>query len=159
MSAKARLASAMVIAAGLIAGGSPALAVPAASGNCTTEALRFKASAEDKVAQTSSSTYVVVGGTEITFTQGAPGCIVVSFTADARSEFPGVLADVAVFVDGSRCRAGTFATTSFDFVTTTLTAVCKVTAGDHTLQIKQRRGTSEGFVKLRNYTTIVHYLP
>ena len=159
MSGTARLACAMVIVAGMVAAGSPALAAPAASGNCITRAVKFKASEEDKVAQTSSSSYVTVGGTEINITQGAPGCIVVSFTADARAEFPGVFVDVAVYVDGDRCRAGTFTTVSFDFLTTTLTAVCQVAAGARTVQVKYRRAKSEGFVKLRNYTTSVHYLP
>jgi hypothetical protein len=148
----------MLLAAGmLVTVESEALA--ATSGNCRTEVSKFKASDDDKVVTTESESFVAVGGTEIDIVQGVVGCIVVSFTAEARSEIPGVLADVAIYVDGKRCRTGTFGTSAFDFVTTTLTAACKVAAGTRTVQVRFRRGGGDGCVRLRNYTTIVNYQP
>ena len=159
MAVLAKFGSVVLVVAALAGVQSPMQAAPVASGVCQPTTSKFKASEESTTVTTTSSSYVPVNGTLINFVQGSgSSCIVVSFTADARSEFPGVLADVAIYVDGKVCRRSTLMTSPLDFVTTTVKAVCAdVAAGSHSVQIKYRRTDADGFVKLQNFTTIVEH--
>lgn len=149
-----------VLGGALLLPGRPGLvaAEPELFGICAPTALKYKVA--DRTASTNSENYVLLGGANINFVQGGTdaSCVVVSFTADARSEFPGTLADVAIHLDGVRCRRGTLASTQFDFVTTTINVVCTdVKPGSHRIEVKFRSSGVDGTVKLTNYTTIVHY--
>jgi hypothetical protein len=135
-----------------------AAAEPELAGSCAPNAVKYKVA--DRTATTSSENFVPLGGANISFVQAGPGssCAIVSFTADARSEFPGTLPDVAIYLDGSLCRRGTLGAQQTDFVTTTINVVCpNVQPGSRRIEVKFRSSGFDGFVKLTNYTTVLHY--
>lgn len=128
------------------------------SGACTESAMAYTASTD--VQKTSSRNYRDVTGTSVSFTQGAAGCVEVSFTAEAAT-VPGERLITRVLMDGKACipSGNIFASDSpsGDLADHGMNYICaNVAAGDHTAKVQflSRFGHP---VALDYRTTIVRY--
>jgi hypothetical protein len=136
----------------------PVAAEAATAGNCAPTAIKYKVA--DRTSSTTSQNFALLTEAYVVIIQAGPGssCVVVSFTADARTEFAGTLADVAIYVDSKFCRGGTLVSPQIDYFTTTINAVCPdVRPGSRRIEVRFRSSGVAGNVDLTNYTTIVHY--
>jgi hypothetical protein len=130
------------------------------SGACTSGASAYSISTD--LQTTRSKSYQDVTGTAISFTQGASGCVELSFSAEATT-VPGELLLTQVLLDGRVCAPSDniFASDSpsSDLSAHAMNYICgKVAAGNHTakVQFRSRFGSK---VALDYRTTIVRYTP
>lgn len=141
----------------------PAAKPPAgvSTGSCTESAASYSVSTS--LQTTNAKTYKDVTGTGVSFTQGAAGCVEVSFSAEAAT-VPGELLLTRVVLDGSTIcvpAGNIFASDSpsSDLADHAMNYICPgVAAGDHTAKV-QFRSRFGGKVALDYRTTIVRYTP
>jgi hypothetical protein len=132
---------------------------PAVStGTCQANASAYSVSTD--LQKTTSRAFRDVSGTTVSFTQGAAGCVEVSFSAEAAT-LPGEILVTQVLLDGNPCLPADnlFASDSpsSDLADHAMNYICtNVSAGDHTakVQFKSRFGRK---VALDYRTTIVRY--
>lgn len=130
------------------------------SGNCTEGAAAYTVSTD--LQKTSSRNYRDVTGTSVPFTQGAPGCVEVSFTAEAATT-PRELLLTRVLLDGTECipAGNIFASDSpsSDLGDRAMNYLCpNVSTGAHTAKVQFRSRFGKP-VALDYRTTIVRYAP
>ena len=128
------------------------------SGTCSETAAAYSVSTTTQ--KTASKNYQDVTGTNVSFTQGADGCVEVSFTAEAAT-VPGELLVTRVLLDGTACipTGNIFASDSpsSDLADHGMNYFCpNVSAGAHTakVQFRSRFGRQ---VALDYRTTVVRY--
>jgi|KBSMisStaDraftv2_1062788.scaffolds.fasta_scaffold336738_1 hypothetical protein len=132
-----------------------------ASGSCRAGAMAYSISTD--LQTTSSKNYRDVSGTGVSFTQGAAGCVEVSFSGEGATT-PGNLLVTQAVLDGSTvCLPGdnNFASDSpsSDVSDHAMNFICpNVSAGNHSVKI-QFRTRFGGKVALDYRTTIVRYTP
>jgi len=130
------------------------------SGTCAENTAAYSVSTD--LQKSSSRNYRDVTGTSVTFTQGAPGCVEVSFTAEGAAT-PHELLITRALLDGRECLPtdNIFASDSpsSDLADHAMNYICpSVSAGAHTAKI-QFRSRFGGKVALDYRTTIVRYTP
>jgi hypothetical protein len=130
------------------------------TGTCTSGASAYSVSTN--LQTTTSRNYKDVTGTSVAFTQGASGCVEVSFSSEAATT-PGELLETRAVVDGTACLPSNnlFASDSpsSDLADHAMNYICTgVSAGSHTAKI-QFRSRFGGKVALDYRTTIVRYAP
>jgi hypothetical protein len=131
------------------------------TGTCTEDAAAYSESTA--LQTTNSKNYKDVSGTSVAFTQGAAGCVEVSFSAEAAT-VPGELLLTQVVLDGSTIcipSGNIFASDSpsSDLADHAMNYICPtVAAGNHTAKV-QLRSRFGGKVAVDYRTTIVRYAP
>jgi hypothetical protein len=131
------------------------------TGTCTSGASAYSVSTD--LQTTTSRKYRDVTGTSVAFTQGASGCVEVSFSGEGATT-PGEILVTQAVIDGSAvCLPGDnlFASDSpsSDLADHAMNYICpNVGAGNHTAKI-QFRSRFGGKVALDYRTTIVRYTP
>jgi len=128
------------------------------SGSCSENTAAYSASTD--LQKSSSRNYRDVTGTSVTFTQGAPGCVEVSFTAEGAAT-PRELLVTRALLDGKECLPtdNIFASDSpsSDLADHGMNYICpNVATGSHTAKIQFRSRFGHP-VALDYRTTIVRY--
>jgi hypothetical protein len=152
----------LALAAPLVATGAPVVPV---SGTCGTAAfpltgLKFVTFAS--ISATTSTNFVAVPATGISFVQARAGCVIVAFSAEAYAAPAGGFVQVQALLDNEKlCGPNAVILTSSDVSETrAMNFVCKgVAAGNHTIKM-QYRATGAGSTALIGGRTItVHFMP
>lgn len=128
------------------------------TGSCQETAMAYSVSTD--LQKTASKNYQDVTGTTVSFTQGAAGCVEVSFSGEAAT-VPGEIVATQALVDGTPCLPANnlFASDSpsADLADHAMNYICTgVSAGSHTAKI-QLRSRFGGKVAMDYRTTIVRY--
>jgi len=131
------------------------------TGTCTTTQESYSVSTD--LQTTSSKTFTDVEGTPISFTQGAAGCVEVSFSSEAATMPNEILVTQVVLDTGTVCTPGDnlFASDSpsGDLSAHEMNYICPtVAAGSHSVKV-QFRSRFGSKVALDYRTTIVRYAP
>jgi hypothetical protein len=137
------------------------LAPGVSSGVCMTTAEGYSQSTT--LQTTGSKAFTDVSGTSVSFTQGAAGCVEVSFSAEAATMPREILVTQVVLDGGTVCAPSDnlFASDSpsGDLAAHAMNYICpSVTAGSHTVKV-QFRSRFGAKVALDYRTTIVRYAP
>lgn len=139
----------------------PTLAAGTTStGTCTTGAESYSVSTTSQA--TTSKIYSSVTGTTVSFTQGATGCVEVSFSSEALTSPNEILLAQAVLDGSTVCTPdhNLFASPSSGYPAThAMNYICpNVSAGKHsvTMQFASRYGSR---VQVYYHTTIARYAP
>jgi hypothetical protein len=131
---------------------------PVSTGTCQENAVAYSVSTD--LQKTGSRNFQDVSGTAVSFTQGAAGCVEVSFSSEAAT-VPGEILVTQVLLDGNLCLPSDnlFASDSpsSDLADRAMNYICpNVSAGSHTAKV-QFRSRFGHRVALDYRTTIVRY--